>query len=136
LTLRNFLFLALLLTNVTVFAQQKRVISGKVYDAVTGQPLELASVLIENKKIGSVTNASGFFSYTVNASDVENTVLVVSYTGFKTQKIKLGKKNYFEIYLQEDAELLDDIIITSSYGTKKLREEVVGSIQQLNSKDL
>jgi TonB-linked SusC/RagA family outer membrane protein len=136
LNLRNCLFLVLLLTNVTVFAQQKRVISGKVYDAITGQPLELASVLIENKKIGSVTNASGFFSYTVNASDVENTVLVVSYTGFKTQKIKLGRKNYFEIYLQEDAELLDDIIITSSYGTKKLREEVVGSIQQLNSKDL
>ena len=134
--LRKHIILLFLFAFTSVFAQQQRAISGKVFDAATGLPLQMATVLVENTKMGSVTNAEGFFSYTVNAVDLEKTVLVVSYTGFKTQKITLGDKRYFEIFLQEDAEVLDDVIITSSYGTKKLREEVVGSIQQINNRDL
>jgi len=136
LNLRNHLFLVLFLAVTSVFAQQKRAITGKVFDAATGEPLPLATVLLENTRVGSVTNAAGFFSYTVNAEEVSKTVLVVSYTGYKTQQITIGDKNYFEIYLKEDAEVLDNIVITSSYGTKKLREEVVGSIQQINAADL
>ena len=86
--------------------------------------------------MGAVTDFKGEFVYLSKGVDIENTVLAVSYLGFKTAEINIGSKSNFEIYLEEDFAALNEVVITSSYGTKKLKQEVVGSIVSVNPKDI
>ncbi len=82
------------------------------------------------------TQLGNLFTYTVNAPDVEKVVLLVSYIGYKSQSVTIGTKSNFEILLEEDVNSLEEVVITSSYGTKKLKQEVVGSISSINTKDM
>lgn len=47
-----------------------------------------------------------------------NAILVVSYIGYKTQEIPLKGKTTVSVVLQEDAEMLDEVVVVG-YGTQK-----------------
>ena len=118
-------------------AQNTRDISGVIKDKTTNQPLLGASILIEGTSKGATTDINGTFKYTVQTNKaIKDIVLVVSYLGFKTQKIVLENKSFFEVLLEEDAEALGEVVITSSYGTQKLKQEVVGSIASIKTEDI
>jgi len=122
---------------VSGFSQNTREISGIVRDKTTNQPLPFASILIKNSGKGAVTKDDGRFTYLIqNESPIEKVVLQISFLGYKTQEILVGDAYYFEIYLVEDQEALNEVIITSSYGTKKRKEELVGSISSVKTKDI
>jgi TonB-linked SusC/RagA family outer membrane protein len=127
-----FLFFA----GIIAIAQNQRAISGVVLDKRTGAPVIGAVLFIKGTKQGAVTNINGIFNYTIKREDIENTFLTVSFLGYKTQEIRVGSKSNFTVFLEEDIESLDAVVITSSYGTKKLREEVVGSIVSIKPKDI
>lgn len=116
--------------------QNERLIKGKVLGAIDNFPLAGATILIKDTSAGSITNIDGEFTYLLKGNNIDNITLKVSYLGFKDVEVLVGSKNYFEIFLEEDFSNLDEVIITSSYGTKKLKEEVVGSITTVNPKDI
>ena len=129
-----FILLIALTCTTVVLSQNSRDISGSVKDKVTGEPLLGASILIEGTSMGASTDFDGKFKYTINTSrPIANIVLVVSYLGYKTQRITIGDRSFFEIFLEEDTQSLDEVVITSSYGTKKLKQEVVGSIASVKT---
>jgi len=115
---------------------QERLIKGKVISTTDNFPLPGATILIKGSSMGAVTDFKGEFVYMSKGNNIENTVLAVSYLGHKTKEIVVGSKSYFEIYLEEDLATLNEVVITSSYGTKKLKQEVVGSIVSVNPKDI
>lgn len=114
----------------------ERQIKGKVYSASDNYPLAGVTILIKGSRKGVVTNIDGEFSYTLKAEDIKNTILEVTYLGMETINQQIGNQSQFIFYMKESADQLDQVIITSSYGTKKLKEEVVGSISTLTSKDI
>lgn len=116
--------------------QNERFIKGKVFNSIDKTPLPGATVLIKGTGKGAVTNINGEFIYLIKSSDINNTVLEVSYLGMENLDRLVGNASEFTFYLKELADQLDQVIITSSYGTKKLKEEVVGSISTLTSKDI
>ncbi|QXP71354.1 SusC/RagA family TonB-linked outer membrane protein [Polaribacter sp. R2A056_3_33] len=113
-----------------------RIIKGIVYIAEDNLPLPGASILIKDSRIGAITNMDGQFTYLLKGNDIANIVLEVSYLGMKTKTVVVADQSQFTFYLEESRNTLEEVVITSSYGTKKLREEVVGSIETLNSKDI
>lgn len=131
------LFICTLFLSINAFAQQQqRLITGKVIDAVTGEGVFGASVVIKGTKAGAVTDFDGKFTYLLKTKNIPQTILEVSYLGYKIVFVTVGDKNTFRILLTEDIESLDAVVITSSYGTKKLKEEVVGSISSVKVRDL
>ncbi|MCF8381375.1 MAG: SusC/RagA family TonB-linked outer membrane protein [Bacteroidales bacterium] len=118
------------------FGQQSREISGKVLDASDNSPLIGATIIVKGTQMGAITNPSGVFKYTVSHPNIEEVTLVVSYVGYKSQSVKLRDDATFEFYLEEDANSLEEVVITSSYGTKKLKQEVVGSISNIKTQDI
>ncbi|WP_170064473.1 SusC/RagA family TonB-linked outer membrane protein [Polaribacter glomeratus] len=117
-------------------AIETRGISGIVKSKVDNFGIPNATIIIKGTKKGAVTDIDGKFKYLINDPDVGSVILEVSYLGFKTKEVPLENKTYFEILLDEGATNLSEIVITSSYGTQKLKEEVVGSIATVNAKDL
>jgi TonB family protein len=69
-------------------SMQPKQVTGKVIDAESNKPLLGAAVVIEGTSEGTVTIEGGKFSIQVPGNDK---VLVISYVGYKTERVKADK---------------------------------------------
>src|SRR5687768_11542019 len=76
--LLNAIFFTLLVTSTVA---QDIIISGKVIDRETKEPMPFASVYIKGKAIGTITNLNGEFDFHI-PSDYKNEILVISMLGY------------------------------------------------------
>lgn len=95
--------------------ENKRKITGFIRDKKTNELLENVNVYIDKKAIGSSTDKQGIFKFDTMGQDSYN--LKISSIGYKT--IYIYNVDCFwedlvnlEIYLEEDAYLLNEVIIT------------------------
>jgi TonB-linked SusC/RagA family outer membrane protein len=126
----------ILLVYVHSLGQNTVEIKGVVLDKATNIPLSGATVSIKGKATGTITNFDGEFVLKAETEGLENKFLLVSFLGFKTQETKIGDTKYFRILLEEDINNLDAVVLTSSYGTRKRKEELVGSISSVKAEDI
>ncbi|HCC51047.1 MAG TPA: hypothetical protein DEQ30_02545, partial [Porphyromonadaceae bacterium] len=83
-------------TAVTVTQQDKRQISGFVYDE-TGEPIVGANVLEKGTTNGIITDIDGKFSLDIDPG----AVLQVSYIGYVTQELAVHNQTDIRIVLLE-----------------------------------
>jgi|TARA_R100000935_G_C2841741_1_gene171522 TonB-linked SusC/RagA family outer membrane protein len=105
-------------------------ITGMVTDN-QGNSLPGANILEKGTINGVQTDFDGNFSLQV--AD-ENTILVVSYLGFKTQEIASQGKAELNIILEEDAAGLDEVVVVG-YGTQK-KSDLTGAITSVTSEEI
>ncbi|WP_214073041.1 SusC/RagA family TonB-linked outer membrane protein [Mucilaginibacter sp. dw_454] len=104
-------------------------IKGKVVDS-KGEPLPGATIAIKNgNSIGS-TDVNGNFNITVP----DNTILVVSYVGYKPQEVETSGRSEITVTLLEDAGNLNEVIVTG-YGTQR-KKDLTGAVSVINTKDI
>jgi TonB-linked SusC/RagA family outer membrane protein len=106
-------------------------IEGTVKDAATGQPLPGVNIVIKGTAQGASTDFDG--NFTLSNVPV-NSVLVVSYLGFKTKEITVTNDDRLEILLEEDAESLSEIVVIG-YGTQT-KKEVTGAVSVVASETI
>jgi TonB-dependent starch-binding outer membrane protein SusC len=123
-------------TSVISSDEKERFISGKVYNAKDKQPLPGATIRIKGTGMGAITDFNGKFVYELKGNNINNMVLEVGFLGMQSQTVRADNKKEFTFYLEEFTDELNQVVITSSYGTKKLKEEIVGSISSINAKDI
>jgi TonB-linked SusC/RagA family outer membrane protein len=116
--------------------EKERLISGTVYSAKDKLPLAGATIRIKGTGMGAITDFNGKFVYQLKGNNINNLVLEIGFLGMISQSLKADNKKEFTFYLEEFTDELNQVVITSSYGTKKLKEEIVGSISSLNAKDI
>ena len=85
---------------------QSSLIRGVVKDS-NGDPLLGVNVIVKGSTIGAVTDIDGNFSFEAPAGSI----LVVSYIGFKSQEIKVKGNTPLNIFLKEDSEELDEVVV-------------------------
>lgn len=129
-------FYIVILFSMKNFAQQSQKVSGKIIDSQTKLPIVGANIVIKKLNIKTVSDFDGSFFLTLKSNNPSLETLQITVIGYQTKTIKVGNTNYLTIALQEDKADLQEVIITSSYGTKKRKEETVGSIVSLKSSDL
>ena len=64
----------------------------------------------------------------------EKDVLVVSYIGYLTQSVSVGKQTSFIITLKEDTQALDEVVVVG-YGVQKKRD-LSGAVSSVKSRDI
>ncbi|WP_163407378.1 SusC/RagA family TonB-linked outer membrane protein [Flavobacterium ajazii] len=116
--------------------ETERTIKGIVLNAKDKSPLPGATVMVKGTGRGAITDFDGRFIYQLREKDIDNVVLQVVLLGMINQEQEVGNKNNFTFYMEEAVDELNPVIITSSYGTKKLKEEIVGSISTITAKDI
>ena len=104
--------------------QQNKKISGVIKDE-HGEPIIGANVVVKGSTIGNISDHEGRFTLEVP----ENSTLTVSYIGYLSQEIKVGKRNIFNIILAEDSENLDEIVVIG-YGTMK-KSDLTGAVSSV-----
>lgn len=121
------------------FAQgQGKTVSGNVTSTGDGMGVPGASLAVEGTKIGTVTDFDGNFKIQAQEGDV----LVISFMGYKTQKIKVGSQKTINVLLQEETAELKEIVVIG-YGTQKKKVNTAATslvsgkdIQQVASLDV
>lgn len=105
-------------------------ITGKVTDS-KGLPLPGVSIQVRGSQRGTTTNVSGFFEL---KNVEENTVLVISMTGYRQQVITVGALTVLNIQLEESPSDLDQVIITGYMSQSK--RSVTGSIVKVKGEEI
>ena len=107
------IFLVVLLSSISCFAQDKFTLSGTIIDANSNETLIGVNVVIPQLKTGVTTNEYGFYSITVPQGTYS---VQISYLGYQTiqESINLNQniKNNFNLYSNETA--LKEVIITDN----------------------
>lgn len=91
-------------------------IEGIVIDNNTNEPVVGATVKLKDGTKGTVTSADGKFVMT--GLSVGN-VVHVSFIGFKPRQFTVGKKRFVTVYLEDDANQLDQVVVTGFQKLKK-----------------
>jgi len=123
-------FSLLLILPASVAAQQAQIsISGTVVDQ-SGLALPGAYVAVVGLQRGVSTDQEGKFVISVP----QNATISVSFVGYKTVEIPVGDRRVFEITLEEDALLLEDVVVIG-YGVQR-KSDVTGAIAKINTTDI
>ena len=128
LTYRIALIFAIMgLSCASAFAQQ---VKGTVKDSA-GEPVIGAAVVVEGTTTGTTVDLDGNFVF--NTAVPSDAVLVVTSIGYKTATVPVGN-GFVEVVLEEDAELLDEVVMIG-YGVQK-KAVVSASISTVSSEML
>lgn len=111
--------------------EKGKLIQGFVKDD-KGYPVIGATIKVKDATIGTTTDIDGLYNLSVPS---ENSILLVSYIGYTTQEVKVGKRQNIIIVLKEDAKALEEVVITA-YGTGQKKASMVGSVQTIRPADL
>jgi TonB-dependent starch-binding outer membrane protein SusC len=109
---------------------QVRPITGTVLDG-KNHPVAGASILIQGKSQGTVTDEAGKFKLSVP----ENATLIVSYTGYRSQIVKWNGSPDIKIDMVEDVARLDEIVVTG-LSTSIKRRNLANSVATITATQL
>lgn len=105
-------------------------IRGKIVDR-NGAAVAGASILIKGTQRGTTSDEKG--NFLLKATD-KNSVLIISYTGYKIQEIPLKGRTEINVQLELDVKSLDDVVIIG-YGTQS-RKNLTSSISSVKGEDI
>ncbi|EZH74276.1 membrane protein [Aquimarina atlantica] len=106
-------------------------ITGTVTGASDGVPLPGVNIIVKGTTNGVQTDFDGNYTITAAAGDV----IQFSYLGMSDKEITVGSETVINVQLQEDAEQLEDVVVTA-LGIKKTRKSLTYAAQDINAAEL
>ena len=116
----------------TAINQQSKIkITGTVVDQA-GIPIIGANITVKNQTgTGTITDIDGRFTLEIPA----NSTLSISYIGYKNQEIRVTSSKPLTIKLQDDAEVLDEVVVTA-LGIKREEKALGYAVQKVSGDQL
>ena len=106
-------------------------VQGKITDSKTGDPLQGATVAIEGSRRAVRADSAGNFSITI---EKQKAVLLISHSGYTTQKIPVEDDKFLQISLVEDAAKLDEVVVVGY--SRQSKNKITGSIATVNGDEI
>jgi TonB-linked SusC/RagA family outer membrane protein len=122
------LMIASLLICGAVVAQ--KTVTGKVIERKTNNAIAGVSILEKGTQNGVTSDDDGNFSITVRGA---NPVLEISFVGFKPQTVNLNNRSTVQVFLDEEASGLSDVVVIG-YQTVQ-RKMTSAAISTVKGKD-
>lgn len=113
----------------SLFAQNKTV-TGLV-TADNNNPVKGATISIKNSSQATTTNADGSFKI----SAPNNSFLIISASGYKTQIISIGGVSDVQVKLAEDVSRLDEVVVTG-LATSVKRRNLSNAVTVIGNREL
>ncbi|MCM4153463.1 SusC/RagA family TonB-linked outer membrane protein [Arenibacter sp. N53] len=122
--------LTLILSIVHLAQAQNITVQGTVFDD-NGVPLPGASVVVKGTTTGTQSDFDGNFYIDIKGPE---SILAVSYLGFKPQEILVGNQTQVNITLAPDATQLDDVVLIGYQ--KVFKRDVTSAVSSIKSDDI
>lgn len=107
---------------------QQQVVTGKVTDSETGEPLPGVNVVVKGTTIGTTTDIDGSFS--LNVPDF-NVTLIFSFVGYAMQEIPLAGRTNINVNMASEKIGLEEVVVIG-YGIQN-KSDVTGAITSVKS---
>ena len=124
------LLLTMFFCSTSLVAQSTRSISGVVKDEL-GDSMIAITVYEKGTSNGTITDFDGNFQLS-GISD--NSVIIFSFIGYKTQEIAVGNQSVFNVTMEEDTQLLEDVVVIG-YGSVD-KSDLTGSVSSVDIENL
>jgi len=108
----------------------QQIITGKVIEAETKEPLPGVNINIERSPRGVTTDTDGTFEIRALPSDK----LIFSIVGLESQTIEVGDKTYIEVVMLPQPSELDEVTVVA-FGKQK-KESVIAAVSTINPSEL
>ncbi|SDB66591.1 TonB-linked outer membrane protein, SusC/RagA family [Flavobacteriaceae bacterium MAR_2010_188] len=111
------------------FAQEKT-ITGTITDQ-SGLPLPGVNIIVQGTTNGTQSDFDGNYSINANAGQT----LLYTYVGLKNQTITVGASNTINVTMEEDAAVLDEVIVTAQ-GIRREKKALGYAVSEVASEDI
>ena len=108
---------------------QSRRISGVVTDA-GNEPVIGANVRLKGAAAGAITDIDGRFTLDVPG----NAVLQISYIGYISKEIAVGRESLLQIQLEEDLRAINEVVVIG-YGSIR-KSDLTGSVYSVKTAEI
>jgi TonB-dependent starch-binding outer membrane protein SusC len=112
-------------------SERETIVTGKIVNLEDNEPLPGVSVVIKGTTIGTVTDADGEYSLSV---EDPNAILVFSSIGFNTEEIPVNGRTKIDLSMAADIESLQEVVVVG-YGQVK-KSDVTGSVAKVTAEKL
>ncbi|WP_422861478.1 TonB-dependent receptor [Flagellimonas sp. W118] len=131
--IRLLIGLCLLLSSITLSAQNSYTVSGNVKDQINGETLFGTSIFLKGTTIGAITNEYGFYSITAPEGSY---TLVFSHLGYKeiSMQLVLDKNQKIDVEIAESSTQLDEVEVTAEEPERAILRKPEMSVSKLNIK--
>ncbi len=132
----KFLIFLLLLTRTcfpagAAVTDQQQVVTGKVTDSQTGEPMPGVNIVVKGSTVGAMTDSQGKYTVSVPGKDA---ILVFSFIGYASREVPSGGRATLDIALVSEALSLEEVVVVG-YGTQR-KVSLTGSIAAVKSEEL
>jgi outer membrane receptor for ferrienterochelin and colicin len=132
--MKNLFILAFVLGSLSSFAQNRFTISGYISDDANGEALIAANIWSPDARVGSSSNAYGFYSLTLPAG---KHIIQLQYLGYATQNFEVDLRantdKNFQMVAAES--LLNEVDVVAS-GSGKIEDQIQMSKMEVPIKQL
>ena len=115
------------------FQQQKIVVSGKVTDPTTGDPMIGVNIMVKGTTIGTISDASGKFA--LPAAIDPNSTLIFTFIGYAPKEVPVQGKSYIDVTMASDITGLKEVVITA-LGISREKKSLAYSVSDVKTEDL
>lgn len=113
--------------------QQKIVVTGKVTDPSTGEPMIGVNIMVKGTTIGTISDVSGKFA--LPAAIDPNSTLIFTFIGYAPKEVPVQGKTYIDVTLTSDITGLSEVVITA-LGISKEKKSLAYSVSDVKTEDL
>lgn len=114
-----------------VAKQELVLITGKVMEAGTNDPLPGANVLVKDGMRGTVTDIDGNFAFEIPS---DKTHLIVRFIGFNTQEVEIKGRDVLHVFLDENVSEIGQVVVTGMQ--KREKSQMIGSVNSIGSEQM
>lgn len=123
---RSLVLLGIWIFGLSTYAQESRLVSGKVIDD-NKESIPGVNVVIKGTSLGTVTDFDGNFR--LDVPNAAQATLLFRYIGFEEQEVIVGNQTVFNVVLESSSIGLDEVVAIG-YGTAK-RRDLTGSVSSV-----
>ncbi|MBN2213141.1 MAG: TonB-dependent receptor [Bacteroidales bacterium] len=110
---------------------QQHLVTGRVTDQKTGEPLPGVNVVVKGTSTGTITDFNG--NYVIQA-DSPDEILQFSFVGYLTREVEINNQSSIDIMLTEDIAELEEVVVIG-YGIQK-KVNLTGSVSSVTSEEI
>lgn len=116
---------------ISPYTLQQQKVTGIITDAITGEPIVGANIIIEGSTTGVISDLNG--KYSIDVPD-NKSVLVVSFIGYVSERIVATQAN-INIQLVPEIKTLEEVVVTA-LGIKRSEKALGYSVQKVTGDNL
>ena len=105
---------------------QQQSVKGKVID-LQGNPLPGVTIVIKGTSTGTVSSENGDFIF---SNIPENTTLVFSFVGMRTEEVNIAGRNTLTVIMEEESIGMEELVVVG-YGVQK-KANLTGAVAAVN----